>query len=190
MWSYLSVISFNYHHCVQENFLLKAPVSNFVCASSSSNSSSSPSSPSSSSLTSSTEDSPLAPPFSPCDELSPVSSSSSQLGEDTPTLSSEVETPTPDETSETPTPITEDVVVGFKIVGDNIDKNVKPSRQRAEIKAQSLHYFHSYAVKDRVPVNGLSDNSPNNPTPNSADLLPSEEDLTCIRDEMRILLSR
>lgn len=42
----------------------------------------------------------------------------------------------------------------FKIVGDNIDKSVKPT---SEHLAKSLHYFHSYAVRDRTDVSGLSD---------------------------------
>ena len=41
-----------------------------------------------------------------------------------------------------------------------MDKNVRPSREHAEVKAQSLHYFHSFAVKDRVPIDGLSDKTP------------------------------
>ena len=39
---------------------------------------------------------------------------------------------------------------GFKIVGDNIDKTVRPRHMRSDRQAESLHYFHSYAVKDRV----------------------------------------
>ena len=39
---------------------------------------------------------------------------------------------------------------GFKIVGDNIDKNIRPSMQRLTHQTRSLHNFHSYAVKDRV----------------------------------------
>ena len=30
---------------------------------------------------------------------------------------------------------------GYKFVGDNVDKNVKPTRQRHERHGQSLHYF-------------------------------------------------
>ena len=79
---------------------------------------------------------------------------------------------------------------GYKIVGDNIDKNVKPSLQRAEIKAQSLHYFHSYAVKDRVPVGGLSDNSPVAVVPDVTKFLPSLEEIELIKEDMHALLSR
>ena len=41
---------------------------------------------------------------------------------------------------------------GYKFVGDNIDKNVKPSLQRQELRRQSLHYFHGCAVRDRVDL--------------------------------------
>ncbi len=39
---------------------------------------------------------------------------------------------------------------GFKIVGNNIDKNIRPSLQRLTHQTKSLRFFHSYAVKDRV----------------------------------------
>ena len=35
---------------------------------------------------------------------------------------------------------------GYKFVGDNIDKSVKPSLQRHKLRGQSLHYIHGYAV--------------------------------------------
>lgn len=78
----------------------------------------------------------------------------------------------------------------YKIVGDNIDKNVKPSLQRAEIQSQSLHYFHSFAVRDRVPVSGLSDAQPKVTTPDPKKFLLTPEDIRCIKEEMNILLSR
>jgi len=49
---------------------------------------------------------------------------------------------------------------GFKLVFDDIDKNVKPRFQRNEIKSQSLHYVHAYAVKDRINMASLSDLPP------------------------------
>ena len=42
---------------------------------------------------------------------------------------------------------------GFKIVGDNIEKNVNPRYMCVDKRTQSLHYFNAYAVKDRfVPI--------------------------------------
>ena len=49
---------------------------------------------------------------------------------------------------------------GFKIVGDNIDKNVHLRFQTLEASTKSLHYFHSYAVKDRIDFSHLSDKPP------------------------------
>ena len=46
---------------------------------------------------------------------------------------------------------------GVKLVGDNIDKHVKPREMRDDVQAQSPHYFNSYAVKDRLSIAGLED---------------------------------
>ncbi len=78
----------------------------------------------------------------------------------------------------------------YKIVGDNVDKNVKPSLQRHEMKGQSLHHFHCYGVKDRVPASRLSDLKPVDCTPDPTKLLPSLEDVECVKKEMSVLLSR
>ena len=80
---------------------------------------------------------------------------------------------------------------GYKFVGDNIDKNIKPRFQRYENRGQSLHYFHGYAVRDRVDLASLSDKPP--PTPTSLDpssFLPSASELSGLKDELTILISR
>ena len=46
---------------------------------------------------------------------------------------------------------------GFKLVGDNIDKNFKPRYMTSDRQTKSLHFFHSYAVKDRINLSGISD---------------------------------
>ena len=45
----------------------------------------------------------------------------------------------------------------FKIVADNIDKNVRPSYQRINRQTVSLHYVHALAVYDRIDFLALSD---------------------------------
>eukprot|EP00731_Ephydatia_muelleri_P020858 Em0013g585a len=45
---------------------------------------------------------------------------------------------------------------GFRLVGDNVDKNVKPRDMRLNSQTTSLHYFHTYAVKDRICFSHLS----------------------------------
>lgn len=79
---------------------------------------------------------------------------------------------------------------GYKIVGDNVDKNVKPRYERFEIKSQSLHYFHAYAARDRIDMTSLCDSQPATIQPDSNHLIPSSEDIRTIQDEMCILLSR
>ena len=49
---------------------------------------------------------------------------------------------------------------GFKIVGDNLDITICPRSQRVDRKASSLHFFHCFAVRDRVNFS-LASESPN-----------------------------
>ena len=46
---------------------------------------------------------------------------------------------------------------GFKIVGDNIDKMIKLRYMRCDRQNQSLHYFHMYAVWDRIDLSDSCD---------------------------------
>ena len=62
---------------------------------------------------------------------------------------------------------------GFKIVGDNLDKYVKPRYMRVNKQAQSLNYFNCYAVKDRIDSSSLSSfKSSYKESVNVADILP------------------
>ena len=49
---------------------------------------------------------------------------------------------------------------GFKLVGDNIDKTIRPRHKTIDMKSQSLHYFNAYAVLDRVNLSLFSDIPP------------------------------
>lgn len=67
--------------------------------------------------------------------------------------------------------------IGYAIIGDNIDKNVRPLYQRQDQTTQSLHYFHSYAVKNRIDISEMSDKhlssidiSPNKILPGQSDI--------------------
>lgn len=43
--------------------------------------------------------------------------------------------------------------LGYKPIGDNIDFTVKARYMRSEGRQdQSLHFFHSYAIKDRIDL--------------------------------------
>ena len=38
----------------------------------------------------------------------------------------------------------------YKLVGDNLDKNIKPRYMRYNRQKKSLHFFNVYAVQDRI----------------------------------------
>ena len=84
---------------------------------------------------------------------------------------------------------------GYKLVGDNLDKNVKPRYRRIDQKTQSLHFFHYYAVQDRIDLS----NVPDEPNPclqkavsdlDVATLLPSDSDHQAMIYNFGILVSR
>ena len=87
------------------------------------------------------------------------------------------------------------LVFGYKIVGDNIDKNVRPRYTRQHSKTLSMHCYHSYAVRDRVNISGLSDEVPNLQrvpllSVPVTDILPSQTDEISIKHNFAILVSR
>ena len=69
---------------------------------------------------------------------------------------------------------------GFKLVIDNVDKNIRPSFQRIDRQTQSLHYCHTIAVKDRIDLSEYSEVSCNNLVTFS-DFLPNAQDLRLIK---------
>ena len=73
---------------------------------------------------------------------------------------------------------------------DNVDKNVRPTFQRSNHHTQSLHHFHSYAVKDRVNLSGSSEEgkSPSSVDPSS--LIVTKEEWDCFKDDCSILIAR
>lgn len=69
----------------------------------------------------------------------------------------------------------------YKLVGDNIDMAVKAGYIQADgARNQSLHYFHSFAVKNRVNFSHIPDIHPHTRSPSHKQmavcLLPSAED--------------
>lgn len=78
---------------------------------------------------------------------------------------------------------------GFTVVGDNIDKNFRPSYQRQDRQTKPLHYFHAYAAMNHVDVSSLSDARP--PAILSAEsFLPTQSDLNKLLQDFKILISR
>jgi len=86
------------------------------------------------------------------------------------------------------------VPIGFRICGDNIDKAVHPRYMRCDRRNQSLHYFHSYAVQNRVDVSNLSDSpvdmSAYTPERMANTIVPSGSDDRALKENIAILISR
>ena len=83
----------------------------------------------------------------------------------------------------------------YRICGDNIDKTIRPRYMRCDGgKANSIHYFHSYAVADRINFSDLSEDTL--PLPNVSNeqlaisLLPSIEDDVATCKNFATLVSR
>lgn len=70
----------------------------------------------------------------------------------------------------------------YKLVGDNIDKNVCPRDMRSDHQTQSFHFFHTYAVKDRVDLSRFSDQKKPPEVFNADELLPSSDDRKQLAD--------
>ena len=80
----------------------------------------------------------------------------------------------------------------YRLVGDNIDKNVKPRNMTSEYQTRSLHYFHSYAVRDRIDLSGFSSDPPTRMASelDVEALLPTCDDEAVLHENMAILMGR
>ncbi len=80
----------------------------------------------------------------------------------------------------------------IKLVGDNVDKNVKVRDMRSDHRGAMVHMYSMLVVKSRVQSAGLSTASrASNLTDCSVlDFLPSQHDLDKIRGDLVILVSR
>lgn len=80
----------------------------------------------------------------------------------------------------------------FKIVGDNVDKSIRPREETSDSHLQSLHYFHSYAVLDRCDMSSLDD-APSLCDTTSADVcsvLPTDLDHSTLKQNLTTIVSR
>ena len=80
----------------------------------------------------------------------------------------------------------------FKIVGDNIDKYVKPRDMTMDAQASTLHYFNMYAVRDRLDASQLPDDPslPDVSTIKVEQILPTEADHNVMHSNFAILVCR
>lgn len=84
-------------------------------------------------------------------------------------------------------------MIGYTLCGDNIDKNVKRRYQRSDKTTVSLHYFHMYAIKNRVDFSQLSDEAKDSIggiEDNSVQLMPSVSNDQTMRKNVAVLVSR
>lgn len=79
---------------------------------------------------------------------------------------------------------------GFKLLGDNFDKNVRPSYQRSNKQTVSLHFFHALAVSDRIDFSALSDAAPHSVVIDPCLLLPTAADVETVKKEFQVFISR
>lgn len=80
---------------------------------------------------------------------------------------------------------------GLKLVGDNWDRNLHPSFQRQDHQTRSLHYFNSYAVRDRLNLSAASD-EPKPPLTSVAPsvFLMSKDEWSRFKDDCSVLITR
>jgi len=79
---------------------------------------------------------------------------------------------------------------GFKLVGDNVDKDVKPRHMRINHQTKSLHYFNVLAVQDRIPTFHLSEERMSTPSLEVNDFILTNDDYTALKNYFAILISR
>ena len=82
----------------------------------------------------------------------------------------------------------------YHFCSDNIDKTVKQCYMRSDAyKTGSIHYFHSYAVADRIDFSSLPETTPPLPSVDvlqlATSLLPSPEDDVALRKNVATLVS-
>ena len=77
----------------------------------------------------------------------------------------------------------------YKIVGDNIDKNFRRSYQRSDFQTRSYHFFHAYAVLERINLSGLSDLPPSGVMKLTL-LTPNDDDIKMLKDSFVVFISR
>ncbi len=131
------------------------------------------------------------PNSAPTFELNDTAELSDDPGMDTaPTLELSDNNPDKD-TTPTPEPSDEAVEMreeGYKIVFDNVEKNVKPRYMRSDCQTRSLHCVHGYGVKDRIDFSEYSDVAPQEV--NAFDVIPTEEDYKSLKSDFSVLVSQ
>ena len=83
-------------------------------------------------------------------------------------------------------------ISSFILIGDNIDKTVRPRHMSMAHQSQSLHYFQFYAALDRIDFRSLVNDTPIGDVsalPLST-FLPSLADSAALKENYAILIAR
>lgn len=72
----------------------------------------------------------------------------------------------------------------YRLVGDNLDKNVRPRDMRVDHQTRSMHCFHTYGVRDRVDISSLSSETR---LPDDVDLIQLDNLLPSSGDDRELL---
>lgn len=98
--------------------------------------------------------------------------------------------------SDTSSPLTLQIPVAgrisYSVVGDNLDRSIDPRFMTANLQRKSFHFFHSYALLDRVNCSHLAWDKPLGDVgqlPPTA-FLSSAEECAKLRSNYAILVAR
>lgn len=80
----------------------------------------------------------------------------------------------------------------YILVGDNVDKTIRPHHMTIDHQKQSLHYFQIYAAKDRIDLRNFHNDRPirNDPSLPLSTFLPNVEDCSVLQANYAILMGR
>ncbi len=84
-------------------------------------------------------------------------------------------------------------VSGYRLCGDNIDKTIRSRYMRSNKRNTSLHYFHVYAVKNRVDTSSLPEYLPQRQMDvnrMAVSILPTRGDDAELRKNISTIISR
>ena len=88
---------------------------------------------------------------------------------------------------QTPVHVHTDTWYGCKIVGDNLDQDVKPRFMRLDRPTRSLHYFNLYAVRDIINLMSLIKFKYQLQIVKNVGLLPTANDTECLLNNFVVL---
>ena len=80
----------------------------------------------------------------------------------------------------------------YILVGDNIDKTIRPRHMTMDKQTQSIHYFQFYGVQDRISFRHLPNEAPIGSVSDlpMSTFLPDLNDCSVLRDNYATLMAR